>query len=81
MAFNKRNTKVTKFRKRDVYLITAIINLCWYTIVALILTAFNKTIPDSLTVAWFSAWTVELAIVAGIKITERNNTNVGTGNY
>lgn len=81
MAFNKRFTKVIKFRKRDVYLITAIINLCWYTIVALILTAFNKTIPDSLTVAWFSAWTVELAIVAGIKISERNNTNVGTGNY
>lgn len=55
-------------RKRDKYLIAAIFNLLWYCIVSLILTANDKTVPDSLTVAWFAAWTAELALLANIKI-------------
>lgn len=57
-----------KLRKRDKYLIAAVANLCWYCVAVLILTAFDKTVPDSLTVAWFAAWTAELALLAGIKI-------------
>lgn len=57
-----------KLRKRDKYLIAAVANLVWYCIAALILTGCDKTVPDSLTVAWFAAWTAELALLAGIKI-------------
>lgn len=61
-----------KLRKRDKYLIAAVANLVWYCIAALILTGHNKTVPDSLTVAWFAAWTAELALLAGIKIKGRD---------
>ena len=63
--------KLKKLPKRDKYLISAIVNLLWYCIAALILVANGKTVPDSLTVAWFSCWTVELALLAGIKIKEK----------
>ena len=58
----------SKLPKRDKYLIAAIVNLLWYCIAALVLTAYDKTVPDTLTVAWFAAWTAELALLAGIKI-------------
>lgn len=58
-------------RKRDKYLIAAICNLTWYCVAVLVLTALDHTVPDSLTVAWFAAWTAELALLAGIKINEK----------
>lgn len=58
-------------KKRDKYLLAAIVNLLWYCIAALILTACDKVVPDSLTVAWFSAWTVELGLLANIKIKDK----------
>lgn len=57
-----------KLKKRDRYLIAAIVNLCWYCAAVLALTAHDKLVPDSLTVAWFAAWTFELGAVANIKI-------------
>lgn len=39
-------------RKRDRYVWAAIFNLTWYCIVSLVLTANDKIVPDSLTVAW-----------------------------
>ena len=60
--------KLKKIPKRDKYLISAITNLLWYCIAVLVLVANDKTVPDSLTVAWFAAWTVELALLFGIKI-------------
>ena len=35
---------------------------------SLVLTANGKIVPDSLTVAWFAAWTAELTLLANIKI-------------
>ena len=55
-------------RKRDRYVWAAIFNLTWYCIVSLVLTNNDKIVPDSLTVAWFAAWTAELGLLAGIKI-------------
>ena len=55
-------------RKRDRYVWAAIFNLTWYCIVSLVLTANDKIVPDSLTVAWFAAWTAELALLTNIKI-------------
>lgn len=65
--------RTKKLRKRDKYLIAAVVNLCWYCVAVLILTAFDKTVPDSLTVAWFAAWTAELALLAGIKIKDKGD--------
>lgn len=58
-------------RKRDKYLVAAIVNLTWYCTAVLVLSAFERTVPDSLTVAWFTAWTAELALLANIKIKEK----------
>ena len=44
------------------------LNLCWYCIAVLVLTAHEKVVPDSLTVAWFPARTAERGMLAGIKI-------------
>lgn len=63
----------SKLPKRDKYLIAAIVNLLWYCIAALILTAYDKAVPDSLTAAWFTAWTAELALLAGIKIKDKGD--------
>ena len=55
-------------RKRDKYLIAAIFNLTWYCVAVLVLSGFDKVVPDSLTVMWGAAWTFELGAIANIKI-------------
>ena len=60
--------RIKALKKRDKYVLSAIVNLTWYCVVVLVLSALGKTVPDSLTVAWFAAWTVELALLFGIKI-------------
>jgi len=60
-------------KRRTKFTIAAIINLMWYTVAVLTLTYFEKEVPDSLTVAWFSAWTVELALLFGIKIASKDD--------
>lgn len=61
-----------KMKTRTKFVIVAIINLTWYTIACLVAAFLDKMVPDALTVAWFSAWTVELGLLAGIKIKEKN---------
>ena len=56
-------------------MIAAMANIIWYTIAVLILSAKDKTVPDALTVAWFSAWTVELALLAGLKVKGKEENN------
>ena len=58
-------------KKRDKYLLAAIVNLTWYCLAVLVLSALERVVPDSLTVAWFGAWTAELGLLAGIKIKDR----------
>ena len=60
--------RIKALKKRDKYVLSAIVNLTWYCVVVLVLSALGKTVPDSLTVAWFAAWTAELALLFGIKI-------------
>ena len=60
--------QIKALKKRDKYVLSAIVNLTWYCVVVLVLSALGKTVPDSLTVAWFAAWTVELGLLFGIKI-------------
>ena len=46
----------------------AIFNIIWYTVTVLILSFFDHTVPAELTTAWFAAWTIELALLYGIKV-------------
>lgn len=55
-------------KNRKKFTIVAMINLTWYCIVCLVLSALNKTVSDTLTSCWFTAWTVELALLCGIKL-------------
>lgn len=55
-------------KTRTKFVICSVINLIWFTLAVLALTWFDKMVPDSLITAWFAAWTVELALLAGIKI-------------
>lgn len=65
--------RIKALKKRDKYVLSAIANLTWYCVVVLVLSALGKTVPDSLTVAWFAAWTVELALLFGIKIKNKGD--------
>ena len=60
-----------KMKTRTKFVIAAVCNLVWYTVACLVAAFLDKQVPDSLTVAWFSAWTVELALLAGIKIRDK----------
>lgn len=71
----KSLTDTLGLKKRDVYLAIAIFNIQWYTVVVLVLSYLYRDVPESLTVAWFAAWGGELAIIAGIKITRKEDNN------
>lgn len=43
-------------------------NIVWFTIAVLVLSCKDKTVPDTLITAWFAAWSIELALLFGIKI-------------
>ena len=62
------NSKKSKMKNRTKFTLLAVFNLFWYTIVVLFASFHDHVVPAELTVAWFSAWTVELALLAGIKI-------------
>lgn len=50
----------------------AIFNIIWYTVTVLILSFFDHTVPAELTTAWFAAWTIELALLFGIKVKSKD---------
>ena len=58
-------------KTRTKFCICAIVAIMLYTVAALVLTAYDKAIPDSLTIAYFSAWTVELGLLFGIRIKDK----------
>lgn len=55
-------------KNRTKFVILAMVNLIWYTVAVLSINAMGKEVQPELTVAWFAAWTVELALLAGIKV-------------
>lgn len=60
--------KKSKVKNRTKFTLISVFNLVWYTIVVLYASFHDHIVPAELTVAWFSAWTVELALLAGITI-------------
>ena len=76
-----------KLKKRTIFTIISVVNIVWYTITVLVLSYSGAIVPSELTVAWFSAWTVELALLYGIKGRSKDsvddngsNTNAGYTN-
>lgn len=62
----RTNKKKKKMRKRDWYLVTAIINLTWFTIAVLYINYHGNEVSPELILGWFAAWTAELLAIAGL---------------
>lgn len=69
----RRRKKKKPLRTRTKFVIAAMVNISWYTIAVLAISCFDHTVPSELTVAWFGAWTVELALLAGIKVKSKSS--------
>ena len=80
MSKNKTAPK-KKMRKRTKFTILAIFNIVWYTIAVMILSYYGTEIPSELTIGWYSAWTVELALLFGIKVRSKDVTDDGGSEY
>lgn len=63
-----RVEKKKPIKRRTKFTIMAVVNLTWYCIAVIVASFCDKIVPDALTVAWFGAWTAELALLAGIKV-------------
>lgn len=69
----KREATKPKMKRRTRFTIFAMFNLFWYTVAVLIANFHDHTVAPELTVAWFSAWTIELGLLAGIKIRDKGS--------
>lgn len=67
----EEKTKRPRIKKRTLFVLTAMLNLTWYTIAVLVISWHDHLVPSELTIAWFAAWTVELGLLAGLKIKEK----------
>lgn len=66
-----------KIKKRTWFVIAAMINIIWYTIVVLVINAHGNEVQSELTIAWFAAWTAELALLAGLKVNGKTTVEEG----
>ena len=62
-----------KMKRRTKFAILAVFNIIWYTIAVLILNFFDHAVAPELTMGWYGAWTVELALLFGIKVKDRSS--------
>lgn len=62
-----------KMKTRTKFVIVSVFNLTWYTVAVLIANFHDHVVQTELTVAWFSAWTIELALLAGIKVKSKSD--------
>lgn len=62
-----------KMKTRTKFVIVSVFNLTWYTVAVLIANFLDHVVQTELTVAWFAAWTIELALLAGIKVKSKSD--------
>ncbi len=62
-------------KKRTKFVIAAMVNITWYTIAVLLINYQGKEVQPELTVAFFAAWTAELALLAGLKVKGKDRNN------
>ena len=60
-------------RTRTKFAICAVCAILLYTAASFWMSYNGKYVPDSLTTAFFAAWTVELGLLFGIKLTDRES--------
>lgn len=72
MSKHSKKSNKKPLRRRTKFTILAILNIIWYTITVLILSFFDHVVPAELTTAWFAAWTIELALLYGIKVKSKD---------
>lgn len=72
MSKHSKKSNKNPLRRRTKFTILAIFNIIWYTVTVLILSFFDHTVPAELTTAWFAAWTIELALLYGIKVKSKD---------
>jgi hypothetical protein len=72
MSKHSKKSKKQPLRRRTKFTILAILNIIWYTVIVLILSFFDHVVPAELTTAWFAAWTIELALLYGIKVKSKD---------
>ena len=72
--------KLKNIKQRTIFTLVAMFNIVWYTVVVLFANFHDHVVQSELTVAWFSAWTVELALLFGIKISA-NKSNYSVAIY
>ena len=68
----KHAKKKVPMKRRTKFTILAIMNIIWYTVVVLVLSFYDHIVPAELTTAWFAAWTIELALLFGIKVKSKD---------
>ena len=68
-----------KIKKRTLFTVFSMFNLSWYTVAVLVANSHDHMISSELPVAWFSAWTVELALLFGIKIKDKSSEDDAVG--
>jgi len=77
----KKKDKIKEpMNRRTKFTIFSMFNIVWYTIVVLVASFLDHNVPSDLTIAWFSAWTVELALLFGIKINNKDDSLNGFDN-
>ena len=62
-----------KMKTRTKFVIVSVFNLTWYTVAVLIANFHDHVVQTELPVAWFAAWTIELALLAGIKVKSKSD--------
>ena len=72
MSKHSKKSNKKPLRRRTKFTMLAIFNIIWYTVTVLILSFFDHTVPAELTTAWFAAWTIELALLYGIKVKSKD---------
>ena len=72
MKEKKKLTSSEKMKKvSNRMLVVSVINILWYTIVAIILQFKSQIeISSTLTTCWYAFWTGEIFALAGIKISK-----------
>ena len=61
----------------NIMLIVSVINILWFTIVAIVLQFVTMVeLSSTLITCWYAFWTCEVFVLAGIKITKVKHTNI-----
>lgn len=59
-----------KFRKRDAYILIAMVNVIWFAIAVLYINYQGNDVSPELVQWWFLTWVVEFLTIGGVTISK-----------